>query len=64
MATRPTTTELAHRSQINTEPWMTSKRDVIKAAIAHEDVGEVPYFINFTHDAEETIAPHYPGPDL
>ena len=43
---------------------MLSRRDVVKATLAHQEVGEVPYFVNFTHDAAEIIAPHYPGPDL
>lgn len=43
---------------------MMSRRDVAKATIAHQEVGEIPYFINFTQDAEQVIAPYFAGPDL
>ena len=43
---------------------MMTKREAVKAAIAHQEVGEIPYFITFTADAREVIAPHFPGPDL
>ena len=42
---------------------MLTKREVVQATLAHQDVGEVPYFINFTPDALEIVRPHYPGPD-
>ena len=43
---------------------MLTKREVVRAALAHQDVGRVPYFINFTPDALEVIQPHYPGLDF
>ena len=43
---------------------MLTKREVVKATLAHQDVGQVPFFINFTPDAQEIVQPHYPGPDF
>ena len=43
---------------------MLTKREVVKATLAHQDVGEIPYFINFTPDALEVVQPRYPGPDF
>lgn len=43
---------------------MMSRREMVKATIAHEAVDQVPYFINFTRDARAIIAPYFPGADL
>ena len=37
------------------------RRDVVKAAIRHEDVGETPYFVVFTGDAEPAVKAVYGG---
>ena len=44
-------------------PRMT-RRQAVSAAIAHQETGDVPYFINFTWDAMAAVEPHFPGPDL
>ena len=44
-------------------PKMT-RREVVQAALAHQEIGSVPYFCNFTADARERIRPHFPGEDL
>ena len=43
---------------------MMTRRELVKAAIAHEQIGRVPYFVDFTRDACDIIAPHFPGEDL
>ncbi|NLS79801.1 MAG: hypothetical protein GXY76_21350 [Chloroflexi bacterium] len=43
---------------------MLTRRQVVQAAIAHQEIGHVPYFINLTRDAQEIVAPHFPGADL
>jgi len=43
---------------------MRTRREAVRATIAHQEIDEVPYFINFTGDAGELIQPHFPGPDL
>ena len=41
-----------------------TRRDIVKAAIAHEDTDKVPYFINFTRDALPIIREKYKAEDL
>ncbi|NJD01804.1 MAG: hypothetical protein FIA99_04230 [Ruminiclostridium sp.] len=42
----------------------TTKRDIVKLAIAHKETGRVPYAIHFTPEAEELIQPYFPDEDL
>lgn len=41
-----------------------TRREVVKAAINHEETDQVPYFINFTRDALPIIQEVYKGEDL
>ena len=41
-----------------------TRREIVKAAIAHQPVEKVPYFINFTRDALPIIGQAYDGDDL
>jgi uroporphyrinogen decarboxylase len=42
---------------------MTS-RDLVKAAIAHQETPRVPYLIHFTQGGKEALAPHLDGGDV
>ncbi len=41
-----------------------TRRETVKATIAHQAAEQIPYFINFTHDALPTIREVYKGADL
>lgn len=41
-----------------------TKREIVKAAIAHQETGKTPYCIDFTPAAAQIIRPYFEGPDL
>jgi uroporphyrinogen decarboxylase len=42
---------------------MLSRRETVQAALAHREVGRVPYFINFTRDTREAMAAYFAAED-
>lgn len=41
-----------------------NRKDTVRAAIAHQETGRIPYCVSFTPEAEALIRPHFPEEDM